>query len=75
MQGAGPLLIFLHGIGGNRTNWRAQLPEFAAHFTAVAWDARGYGASDDYDGPLAFDDFVADLERVINWFGKPKHTW
>jgi len=72
VQGAGPLLIFLHGIGGNRTNWRAQLPAFAANFTAVAWDARGYGASEDYDGPLAFDDFVADLERVIDWFGKTK---
>jgi 3-oxoadipate enol-lactonase len=61
-------VIFLHGIGGNRTNWRAQLPAFAPHFQAVAWDARGYGASDDYDGPLAFDDFVTDLLRVIDWF-------
>jgi 3-oxoadipate enol-lactonase len=72
VQGEGPLLIFLHGIGGNRTNWRAQLPAFAHHFQAVAWDARGYGDSDDYEGPLAFDDFVADLERVIDWFGVPK---
>jgi 3-oxoadipate enol-lactonase len=72
VQGDGPLLIFLHGIGGNRTNWRAQLPAFAAHFKAVAWDARGYGASDDFDGPVAFDDFVADLLRVIDWFGVPK---
>jgi 3-oxoadipate enol-lactonase len=71
IQGDGPLLVFLHGIGGNRTNWRAQLPSFARHFKAVAWDARGYGASDDYPGSLAFDDFVADLERVIEWFGAP----
>jgi 3-oxoadipate enol-lactonase len=69
IAGDGPLLILLHGIGGNRTNWRAQLPAFAPHFKTVAWDARGYGASDDYDGALAFDDFVADLERVIDWFG------
>src|SRR5689334_22806733 len=69
VQGDGPLLLFLHGIGGNRTNWRAQLPAFAPHFKAVAWDARGYGASDDYEGPLAFDDFIADLLRVIDWFG------
>lgn len=71
VQGDGPLLIFMHGIGGNRSNWRAQLPHFAPHFKAVAWDARGYGDSDDYDGPLAFDDFVADLKRVIDWFGVP----
>jgi len=72
VEGEGPLLIFMHGIGGNRTNWRAQLPAFAPHFKAVAWDARGYGASDDYDGPLAFDDFVVDLKRVIEWFGEPR---
>jgi 3-oxoadipate enol-lactonase len=45
------------------------LPAFAATFSAVAWDARGYGASDDYDGQLAFDDFVADLLRVLDNFG------
>jgi 3-oxoadipate enol-lactonase len=72
MQGDGPLLVFLHGIGGNRTNWRAQLPSFARHFKAVAWDARGYGASDDYAGSLAFDDFVEDLRRVIEWFDAPR---
>jgi 3-oxoadipate enol-lactonase len=69
IAGNGPLVLFMHGIGGNRGNWRAQLPAFARHFSCVAWDARGYGASDDYDGPLAFDDFVADVLRVIDHFG------
>jgi len=66
--GHGPLLLFMHGIGGNRSNWRAQLPAFATHFACVAWDARGYGASDDYDGALAFDHFVADVLRVLDHF-------
>ncbi len=61
----------MHGIGGNRTNWRAQLPAFAHHFSCVAWDARGYGSSDDYDGELAFDDFIADVLRVLDHFGAP----
>jgi 3-oxoadipate enol-lactonase len=68
--GAGPLVIFLHGIGGNRTNWHDQLPEFGAHFHAVSWDARGYGGSDDYTGPLDFGDFAIDLARVIDHFGR-----
>jgi len=67
--GMGPLAIFLHGIGGNRTNWHDQLAEFGAHFHAVAWDARGYGSSDDYEGALDFGDFAADLVRVIDHFG------
>src|SRR6266851_5855451 len=39
--GAGPLVIFMHGIGGNRSNWHDQLPEFGRHFHAAAWDGRG----------------------------------
>ncbi len=44
--GSGPAVIFLHGVGGNRTNWHDQLPQFGRNFHAIAWDARGYGASD-----------------------------
>jgi 3-oxoadipate enol-lactonase len=67
-MGEGPLVVFLHGIGGNRTNWRDQLPAFAARFHAVAWDARGYGLSDDYEGPLHYNDFRDDLLRVLDHF-------
>jgi 3-oxoadipate enol-lactonase len=70
--GAGPLLIFLHGIGGNRTNWHDQLPEFGRHFHAVSWDARGYGDSGDYEGPLDFADFADDLARVVDHYGAPR---
>ncbi len=71
-QGTGPVLVFLHGIGGNRTNWHDQLPEFAGQFHAVAWDARGYGGSDDYDGPLDFGDFSTDLLRLLDHLGARK---
>lgn len=70
VAGDGPLVLFLHGIGGNRTNWRAQLDAVAAAgFRAAAWDARGYGDSGDYAGPLAFGAFADDLLRVLDWFG------
>lgn len=70
--GRGDLLVFMHGIGGNRTNWSDQLPRFAEHFHTVAWDARGYGGSDDYDGPLDFSDYARDLARVLDYFGADK---
>ena len=69
VAGAGPLVVCLHGIGGHRQHWDDQLRAFSEHFTAAAWDARGYGDSDDYDGPLAFADFSADLARVLDGFG------
>jgi 3-oxoadipate enol-lactonase len=67
-MGEGPLVLFMHGIGGNRTNWHDQLPAFAPRFHAVAWDARGYGKSDDYEGPLDFGDFGADILRLLDHF-------
>lgn len=64
-EGRGAPLVFLHGIGGNRRNWQPQLPEFASAYTCVAWDARGYGDSDD-DPPLAsFQDLADDLAALI----------
>lgn len=67
--GQGELVLFMHGVGGNRTNWREQLRTFAPHFHAAAWDLRGYGASDSYDGPLSFSDISDDLLRVMAHFG------
>ena len=54
-------------------HWSSQIEFFSGQFKAAAWDARGYGDSDDYDGPLRFDDFSADLLRVLD-FLKEKRT-
>ncbi len=67
--GSGPAVMFLHGIGGNRSNWHDQLTALGDRYHALAWDARGYGGSDDYEGPLAFGDFSADLLRVLDALG------
>jgi len=66
--GSGPLVLFMHGIGGNRTNWHDQLGVFGEKFQAASWDARGYGGSDDYEGPLVFADFSRDVIRVLDHF-------
>lgn len=70
--GSGEFLMLMHGIGGNRTNWTEQIKFFSKHFHTVAWDARGYGDSDDYDGPLDFSDFSRDLVKVLDHFGVEK---
>ena len=72
VAGDGPLVLFLHGIRGNRGNWSAQVKTFSKGFRAAAWDARGYGDSDDYDGPLQFDHFTGDVLRVAEHFKAPK---
>ena len=70
--GKGPLLLFLHGIRGNKRNWYGQIETFSNEFAAAAWDARGYGESDDYSGPLQFDHFTGDVLRVAEHFGAAK---
>ena len=67
--GSGPTVVFMHGIGGNRSNWREQLTALAPDFHALAWDARGYGDSEDYPEDLAFPMFAADLLRLLDHLG------
>jgi 3-oxoadipate enol-lactonase len=70
--GMGEFVLFMHGIGGNRTNWTQQVQRFGKHFLAVAWDARGYNGSEDYDGALDFSDFARDILRVLKFYGRKK---
>jgi 3-oxoadipate enol-lactonase len=70
--GSGPPLVFLHGIGGNRTNWREQQSAMSDLCTTISWDARGYGRSEDYEGPLEFRLFGEDLARLLDARGIEK---
>ena len=67
------MVLFLHGIRGNRRNWRGQLEFFSERWLAAAWDARGYGDSEDYEGPLLFDQhFSGDVLRVAEHLKAPR---
>jgi 3-oxoadipate enol-lactonase len=68
--GQGEMVLFLHGIGGNKKNWKNNINFFSKNFLTVAWDTRGYGDSDDYNGELDFDNILDDLKKVIDFFKK-----
>jgi len=72
--GQGEMVIFLHGIGGNKKNWEGNLPFFSKKFLSVAWDTRGYGESEDYSGDFIFEDILDDLKRVLDYFDREKLT-
>ena len=66
--GAGPLVLFLHGLGTTRTGFDPQLEGLSAHYRCVAWDMPGYGASPALPGGLSFAllaDAVAGLIRTL----------
>lgn len=64
VEGSGPPLVLIHGIGAARDAWRFVIPHLRSHFTVVSYDLRGHGTSPLPKGKFGLDDLVADLERV-----------
>ncbi len=64
VEGEGPPLFLIHGIGAARTAWRLMLPRLVRHFTVVSYDLRGHGLSPMPETPFTLDDLVDDLEQV-----------
>ena len=72
VEGAGPLVLMVHGFPESWYSWRHQLgPVAAAGFTAAAIDVRGYGGSGRPDAvaDYAMDRIVGDIVRVADHFG------
>lgn len=67
--GDGRLCLFLHGIGGGRGNWRAQLAAVGRQMRAAALDLRGYGDSTLGMRQSTVDDYCADILRVVQVLG------
>jgi len=74
-SGAGPAIVFLHGIGSSSEGWDAQLADFGKTHRAVAWDAPGYGGSGDLD-PLApsASDYADALAGLLDALGIERAT-
>ncbi len=68
----GPLVLFLHGIGGARGNWNRQLAAVAPHARAAALDLRGYGDSTLGFAQSTVDDHCDDILRVMQALGADK---
>lgn len=63
-------VLFVHGNGGNRTQWKAQLEHLRATRRAVAFDLRGMGESDPAgDADYSVADFSRDVAAVADALG------
>lgn len=71
-QQSGPLVLFLHGIGGGRSNWLAQLRAVAPTMRAAALDLRGYGESSLGASQSTVEDYCDDILRVADALGAQK---
>ncbi len=68
----GPLVLFLHGIGGNKGNWVRQIGAASHSHEVAALDLRGYGGSSLGLNQTRIDDHCSDILRVMAQFGKSK---
>ena len=64
-SGAGRPVIFLHGLGGTRTSWGAQLGDLSDEFHCIAWDMPGYGDSEPL-APLTYASIADALAAFID---------
>ena len=72
--GAGPPLLLLHGHPQNHLIWHRCASQLAEHFTVIATDLRGYGASakpasDATHSPYSKRAMAADQVAVMRHFG------
>jgi pimeloyl-ACP methyl ester carboxylesterase len=71
-QGAGPLVVFMHGFPDLASSWRHQMKAVAdAGFRAVAPDMRGYGESSAPVDPACYSQFdiAGDITGLMDHLG------
>ncbi|WP_164660097.1 alpha/beta fold hydrolase [Tropicibacter sp. Alg240-R139] len=69
VQGDGPPLFLIHGIGAARNTWARALPKLTRHFTVITYDLRGHGVSPMPGGAFGLDELVNDLEALCARIG------
>jgi pimeloyl-ACP methyl ester carboxylesterase len=65
-----PVVVLLHGVGGNSMDWRYQFAGLADRFRVIAWNAPGYMLSDglrtEKPGCREYADALADFLDALN---------
>jgi len=62
-------IVFLHGVGSDRSVWRPQLTHFAEERRAIAFDYPGYGESDTAPAGTSRDDYAEAIASALNALG------
>lgn len=64
IEGDGPALILIHGVGLDLTQWEPQVKALARHFTVIRYDMLGHGLSAKPPGERSLKDFVGQLDNL-----------
>lgn len=64
IEGQGPALFLIHGIGARKTGWAKIVEQLKDQFTCISYDLRGHGDSPLPEGRFGLNDLVDDLEAL-----------
>ena len=62
-------IVFLHGVGSDKSVWRPQLDHFGQERRAIAFDYPGYGESDPAPEGTTRDDYASAIISAMHEFG------
>jgi pimeloyl-ACP methyl ester carboxylesterase len=76
VEGDGPVVLLMHGLGGSARNWGPQVRALRSRYRVVRFDARGHARSEAPSDPEAYEPeaFVADVGRVLDQVGATRAT-
>ena len=69
VDGEGPPLVLIHGVGLDHTMWDLVVGRLAEQRTVIRYDMIGHGRTPDRPGNRRVEDFVAELVQVLHTQG------
>jgi (E)-2-((N-methylformamido)methylene)succinate hydrolase len=69
VDGNGPPLLLIHGVGARLDNWDGAAAVLARNFKVVRYDLRGHGQSSKVPGPYSLDMFADDAAALLDHLG------
>ncbi|MTD16228.1 alpha/beta fold hydrolase [Nakamurella sp. YIM 132087] len=65
-EGSGPALVLLHGLGGDRNFWAAEMSSLAQRFRVIAPDLRGSGGTPSGPDGHRIADLADDVAAILD---------
>lgn len=72
LEGAGPQVLLIQGVGVEGSGWQPQIADFAARHQCLRFDNRGIGRSQPTAGRLSIEQFAADALALMDAAGWEK---
>jgi (E)-2-((N-methylformamido)methylene)succinate hydrolase len=69
VEGTGPPLLLIHGVGARLDSWDDVVAALGGRFTTIRYDLRGHGDSTKVPGPYSVELFAADAVALLDHLG------